>query len=70
MQPRYFTIPRVVDREVFSRNFLRTLEPLTTPELRRFLDEAQGDNWGTEGEALIIALIEGQLAMREFQDQL
>jgi len=66
MNPRPFTI---VDRDVFSWNFLHAIEPLTTAELRQFLDKALRDNHGTEGEALIITLTEGQLALRALLEQ-
>ncbi|MGH7959641.1 MAG: hypothetical protein ACREH8_21885 [Opitutaceae bacterium] len=58
---------RVVDRDLFARNFLTAIEPLPTPELRRFLAKCREENSGTEGEALIIELIEGQLALREIK---
>lgn len=56
---------RVVDRDVFARNFLAAIEPMSTPELRDFLATCQKDNGGTEGEALIIQLIEDELEQRE-----
>ena len=66
MKSKPFTL---VDRDVFSWKFLRTIEPLTTAELREFLAESVRDNRGTEGEAVIIALIEGQLALRDLVAQ-
>lgn len=55
---------RAVDRKVFERNFRAAIEPMTTPELRDFLKRCQTDNSGTEGEEVIIQLIEAELARR------
>jgi hypothetical protein len=55
---------RVVDRKVFERNFRAAIGPMTTPELRDFLGQCQRDHSGTEGEAVIIQLIQDELARR------
>jgi hypothetical protein len=56
---------RVVDREVFARNMIGLIEPMPTPELREFLGQCQTDNRGTEGEALMIQMIEDELERRK-----
>lgn len=61
----YNPYARAVDPEVFTRNFLAAIEPMPTPELRRFLAKCETENNGTEGEALIIELIKGELALRD-----
>ena len=56
---------RAVDPEVFTRNILAQIQPMPTPELRRFLADCEAGNSGTDGEALIVELVKGELALRD-----
>jgi hypothetical protein len=55
---------RVVDRNKLARNFLAAIRPLSTRELRDFLARSRRDNHGTEGEAMVISLLERELKTR------
>jgi hypothetical protein len=72
MKPTHPVAPisRFIDRDLFARNLLVAIEPLSNAELHRFLDQCTRDNGGTEGEALIIELVEGQLVLREIRGRI